>query len=325
MSSPSSGPSPVVGGGDVKNTTVVEGGVTWVDIPDPDDEDMAKLARDYHFHPLDLEDCLSPRQLTKVEDHGEHMFISLHFPEEPVDGIITSGGISMFLGRNYLVTVRQSSFERLSAIVNSLKTEVKGRGEPTRTPAYLAYLIIDRLVDGIYAVIDDVQASLDAIEVVVFDEKRSSAEVINKTRREIAVLRRIIYPLALYLPDLTKAQKFSDEDLSIYFSDLRHKVAKASRVTDEMKEMVEIYKDTDFVRSSNRTNWVLSILTIIFTLTIPATVVSSIYGMNVPLPGGAVTGPTGVFGLYTSMIFLFAAMLIPAGLMGWYFKRVGWI
>jgi magnesium transporter len=91
-----------------------------------------------------------------------------------------------------------------------------------------------------------------------------------------------------------------------------------------MKDTVEIYKDTDFVISSDRTNSVLSILTILFTLTIPATVISSIYGMNVPLPGGIVTGPLEFFGPYTSLLFIFAAMLIPAALMALYFKRVGW-
>jgi magnesium transporter len=180
------------------------------------------------------------------------------------------------------------------------------------------------LVDGLYSILDAVQASLDRIESVVFNEVKSSAVAINSARRQIAVLRRIVYPLALFLPDLIKAQKFSAEDLSIYFSDLQHKIGKASRVIEEMKEMVEIYKDTDFVTSSNRTNTVLSILTIVFTLTIPATVISSIYGMNVPLPGGSVTGPTGVFGVYTSMIFIYSAMLVPALLMVWYFRRVGW-
>jgi len=86
----------------------------------------------------------------------------------------------------------------------------------------------------------------------------------------------------------------------------------------------EIYKDTDFVTSTNRTNTVLAILTIIFTLTIPATVASSIYGMNVPIPGGSVSGPPGFLGPYISVELIFLAMLVPAVLMGLYFKRVGW-
>jgi magnesium transporter len=300
------------------------GGITWTDIVDPTEADMTMLSRDYHFHPLDLEDCLSKRQLTKVEDHGEHMFISLHFPEELGGGIIVSRGISMFLGKDYLVTIHQSSFKELSKLIQSWMANGKERNVHMRSSAFLAYAIIDRLVDGLYTILDDVQASLDRIEAVVFDEVKSSAGAINSARKEIAILGRIMYPLGLYLSDLAKAQKFSEEDLSIYFSDLRHKVGKASRVVDEMKEMVEIYKDTDFVTSSNRTNTVLSILTIIFTLTIPATVISSIYGMNVPLPGGSVVGSTGFFGPYTSMILIYTVMLIPAFLMAWYFRRVGW-
>jgi magnesium transporter len=324
MASRSLGPGSGDDAGDGKSTTVTEGGITWTDIPDPTEADMAMLARDYHFHPLDLEDCLSVRQLTKVEDHGEHVFVSLHFPEELSGGTIVSRGISMFLGKDYLVTIHQSSFKELSALIQSWRANEKERNAFMRSSAYLAYAIIDRLVDGLFATLDDVQARLDGIEAVVFDEVKSSAIEINSTRRDIAILGRIVDPLVLYLPDLAKSQKFSAEDLSIYFSDLRHKVGKASRVIEEMKEMVEIYKDTDFVRSTNRTNTVLSILTIIFTLTIPASVISSIYGMNVPLPGGSVVGPTGIFGQYTSMVFIYSAMLIPALLMAWYFRRVGW-
>ena len=321
MASRSPGPSP----GDGRYTTVTDGGITWTDILDPTEADMAMLSQDHHFHPLDLQDCLSDKQLTKVEDHGEHMFISLHFPEELGDRVIVARGISMFLGKDYLVTVRRSNFKELAELVQSLRADGKERDVRMRSSAYLAYSIIDRLVDGLFATLDDVQSSLDRIEAVVFDEVKSSAVAINSARRKIAILRRIMYPLALYLPDLGKAQKFSQEDLSIYFSDVRHKVGKISRMVDEMKETVEIYKDTDYVTTSSRTNAILSILTIIFTLTIPATMISSIYGMNVPLPGGSVTGPTGVFGQYTSMVFIYTAMLIPALLMAWYFRRVGWL
>jgi magnesium transporter len=302
----------------------VEEGMTWRDISDPTDADIQALVRDYNFHPLDLEDFLSPRHLTKIEDHGDHVFVSLVFPEEAGDGMV-SREILMFLGADYLVTVRPSNFKALSKLVDSWKSNEKTRREVMKSSAFMAYKLIDKMVDAVFSILDDVQVELDSIEEVVFNETKSNAGVINSARRQIAILGRVCYPLTLYVPDLVKAQKFTKgEDLSIYFSDLRHKVGKASRIIEEMKEMVEIYKDADYITSSNRTNFVLSILTIIFTLTIPATVISSIYGMNVPLPGGAVTGPSGVFGLYTSMIFLFSAMMIPALLMIWYFRRVGW-
>jgi len=263
-------------------------------------------------------------QLTKMEDHGEYFFITLQIPNQVGQGVIGSEQVTMFLGNDYLVTIHPSRLESLSALFKSCRDDEKERSAFMKSSAYLADRIIDTLVDGIFSILDNVQRTLDSIEAVVFDEKKSSAGAINAARRQIAILRRIVYPLGLYIPDLTKAQVFSKEDLSIYFSDIRHKVGKVSARIEEMKELVEIYNDTDFVTSSNRTNTVLAILTIIFTLTIPATVISSIYGMNVPLPGGLVTGPLEFLGPYTSLIFIFVAMLVPAIIMALYFKRVGW-
>jgi len=323
MVSPSPRPGPGSDAEGGRLASISNGEMTWMDIRDPTPTEMAILARDYQFHSLDLDDCLSARQLTKVEDHGDHLFISLHFPDQDGQAIV-SRQVSMFLGKDYLVTIHPSSFETVSALFQSCRNDEKERGALMQSSAYLAYRIVDMSVDGLFSILDNVQSSLDAIEAVVFDEVKSSAGAINAARRQIAILRRIAYPLGLYLPDLVKAQKFGKEDLSIYFSDIRHKIGKVLGTIEEMKEMVEIYKDTDFVTSSNRTNTVLSVLTILFTLTIPATVISSVYGMNVPLPGGLSTGPLEFLGPYTSLIFIFAAMIVPAVVMALYFRRVGW-
>jgi magnesium transporter len=307
--------------------SLANGDVKWVDVSDPTESEVAELGREYHFHPLDLQDCISGRQLTKVEDHGEHFFIMLHFPVRDDEGVISSFQVSMFLGKSYLVSLHPAGCKAVSDLFESAKENEQKRGALMRSSTYLGYRIIDELVDGTFSILDEVQENLDAIEATVFDEKKSSAGAINRARRQIALLGRLVSPLVLFLPDIAKAQKDSEEDLSIYFSDIDHKVGKASATVDEMKEMVEIYKDTDFVINSERTNTVLSILTILFTLTIPATVISSIYGMNVPLPGGwnfGVTGPLDYFGPYTSLLLIFIAMLVPGLIMAAYFKRVGW-
>jgi len=307
--------------------SITKGDITWTDIQEPTSTEMALLARDYDFHSLDLEDCLSPRQLTKLEDHGDHIFITLHFPGQIGQDVIVSRQVSMFLGKDFLVTMHPSNFNAFSSLFQACRDDETERSGLMKSSAYLAYKLIDRSIDDLFSILDNVQTSLRSIEAVVFVEVKSSASAINAARRQIAILRRIVYPLGLYLPDLIQTQKFSKEDLSIYFSDIRHKIGKVSGTIEEMREMVEIYKDTDFVTSSNRTNNVLSILTILFTLTIPATVISSIYGMNVPLPGGwdfGVTGPLSYFGPYTSLLVIFIAILVPATIMVAYFKRVGW-
>jgi magnesium transporter len=324
MASPSLGPSSKSATEDGKVTSIINGGTTWIDVLDPTQTEMAILARDYHFHSLDLDACLSTRQLTKMEDHEEYYFVMLQIPNQAGQGVIGSNQVSMFLGKDYLVTIHPSSLRPLSALFQSCRDDEKERSAVMKSSAYLACRIIDGLVDGIFSILDDVQASLDSVEAVVFDEKKSSARAINATRRQIAVLRRIVYPLGLYITDLAKAQKFSKEDLTIYFSDIRHKVGKLSASIEEMKEMVEIYNDTDFVTSSNRTNTVLSFLTIIFTLTLPAAVIAAIYGMNVPIPGALTPGPWEFLGTYTSLIVIIVVMLVPTATMALYFKHRGW-
>jgi magnesium transporter len=303
--------------------TLTNGSLKWTDITDPTTSDMASLGRDYGFHPLDLQECLSGK-VTKVEDHGDHVFLLLHFPEEDSHGLVVPNRVSLFLGKDYLVTIHPGEFGCILQLLEACRNDEKKRSSFMESSPYLAYRVIDGLIDTIFSILDDVQGNLDDIEAVVFDEKKSQAVPINHARRQIAVLERIVFPLRLYLPDLSKAQRFSKEDLSIYFSDLNHKIGLSSGTVDEMKEMLEIYKDTDFVTSSNRTNNVLSVLTILFTLTIPASLLSSIYGMNIPLPGGLVTGPLDFAGPYSSFLVIVILMLIPAFVMVWYFRRAGW-
>jgi len=305
-------------------TSITNGGITWMDVLDPTPTKMATLAHEYHFHPLDLDACLSAMQLTKMEDHGEYFFITLQIPYQLGQGVIGSNQVSMFLGKDYLVTIHPSSLKTLSALFQTCRDDEKERSAFMTSSVYLACRIINSLVDGMFSILDNVQRSLDSIEAVVFDEKKSSARPINAARRQIAILGRMVYPLELYITDLTKAQKFSKEDLSIYFSDIRHKVGKVSATIAEMKEMVEIYNDTDFTISSNRTNTVLSFLTIIFTLTLPAAVIAAFYGMNVPIPGALTPGPWEFLGTYTSLIIIIVAMLVPTLAMALYFKYRGW-
>ena len=298
--------------------------MTWSDIQDPTKNDLETLSHDYNFHSFDLDSCLSTSQLTKIEDHGDHFFIMLQIPSQVNQGIIGSNQLSIFLGRDFLVTLHPSSLKTISELFQSCHDDEKRRSNIMKSPAYLAYCLIDAMSDQISAILDNEQIALNSIEAVVFDEKKSSARAINVARRQIAILRRIVYPLDLYIGDIGTVQKFSEEDLSIYLNDVRHKVGKISARIEEMKEIVEIYNDTDFVTSSNRTNTVLSILTLIFTLTLPAALIAAFYGMNIPIPGALVPGALSFFGTYTSLLIVTVLMIIPTAIMVAYFKRRGW-
>ena len=94
---------------------------------------------------------------------------------------------------------------------------------------------------------------------------------------------------------------------------------------EEAKETVEIYKDTDYMLSTEKTNKILGVLTILFTLSIPSTIIGTLYGMNINLPGGIKPDSLYLFGPYTTFILLLIISLVSALLMAWYFHRLGWI
>jgi magnesium transporter len=269
---------------------------------------------------------LSNRQLTRVEDRESHVFVLLHFPTLGSNGLVIRNQLSMFVGEDYLVTLHESRLKAVGELVEGLKLDQGLRTSAMKTSANLVYTIIDRLVDGVFPLLDKLRADLDDIEDQVYDEKVSPAARINSLRREVADLRRIVVPLRRTLSDAwALLQRYATKDLAAYFKDILDHVDKVSEALVESSETVEIYKDTNFLLSADKTNQVLTILTIIFTLTLPAAVVAAIYGMNVALPlGNGQNSPT-LLGPYTSFIILITIMLFPAALMAWYFRRAGWL
>ncbi|MEK7281525.1 MAG: CorA family divalent cation transporter, partial [Chloroflexota bacterium] len=116
-----------------------------------------------------------------------------------------------------------------------------------------------------------------------------------------------------------KAQRFTQDDLSPYFGDMNDHLNRVWETLEECRETVEIFKDSDFVLATDRTNRMLTVLTIIFVIMLPFTVVSSIYGMNIALPGGIERGSL------TTFIIIFGLMILIAGGMLAIFRRRGWI
>ena len=301
--------------------------MTWVDIQKPTREKMSILEQLYPFHELNIEDCLSKIQIPKVDRYEDHIFVILHFPTiDKEKSIPRTTQLAIFAGFDYLVTVQQGELKPLTEMFQICKVNEKQRDSFMGTSSgYLLHSIIDLLVDDLLHILMKLEGNLDDIEDVVFDEKVAVAKEISLLRREITTLRRVVIPLKRIILDLSKdIQKFSEEDLTLYFDDVKDHIDKVIEVLEESKETIEIFKDTDFMLSTEKSNKILAVLTILFTLSIPATVVAAIYGMNVNLPGGIETGPATFFGPFTSFILLVIAAILPAVIMIWYFKRQGW-
>jgi len=302
--------------------------LTWVNIQKPTREKLNILEESYLFHELNIEDCLSKIQIPKIDRYEDHFFVILHFPSiDKNESIPRSTQLAIFAGFDYLVTVQQGELTALNEMFQYCKINERQRESFMGiSSGYLLHSIIDLLVDDLLHILMKLKGNLDDIEDVVFDDKLSAPKEIALLRREITTLRRIVIPLKRIVLDFSKnIQKFSEEDLTLYFDNVKDHIDKVIEVLEESKETIEIFKDTDFMLSTEKSNKILAILTILFTLSIPVTVVAAIYGMNVNLPGGIVTGSPTFFGQYTSLILLVIAVTVPAVIMMWYFKRQGWI
>ena len=304
----------------------------WVDLQNPDRTDVEKLAEKYNFNLLNIEDCVTKFELPKLDSYDDHFFVILHFP--PLSqkiGISKNSQLSIFVGKDFLVTVHQGDLKPLVELAEICKTNSDQQKKEKllgKSPGFLLHEIIDVLVDDLLHTSRKIIANLDEIEDRVFDETKPVARNIALLRREINRLRRIVNPLKRFVLEIAKnIKRFSergDEELTLYFDDVIDHIDKVIETLEESRETMEIYKDTDFVLSTEKTNKVLAVLTIIFTLAIPSTVIGTFYGMNVNLPGGLDNHAT-ILGPFTTFIIVIIASAIPAILMFAYFKKLGWI
>jgi magnesium transporter len=301
--------------------TVRNEGLVWIDVPNPTRQVMEDLGRKFTFHELNLDDCLSKVQIPKIDRYQDHIFIILHFPVAEHGNVARSGQLAAFMGAGYLVTVHQDDLKPISEIFASCRSDEGQRQELMgKSPGYLFHSIVDALVDSMLELVRKNRGNISDIEDAVFDERVSVAKEISFLRRQTMALRRMAVDVRVTLQEFgtRDIQRFSaDEDLVPYFDDVKDHLEKAVRTLDEAKETVEIFKDTDSLHGIDKSNKILAVLTIIFTLSMPASLLSSFYGMNLDLP--VVKGPVNMF------VIIVALSVASAAGMFWYFHRLKWI
>jgi magnesium transporter len=296
-------------------------GVTWLDVRSGDAATFEQLKRDYHLHPIHLSESIQKVQHTQVEREDNYLFFVLRFPL--FDGRtykISVVQVGIFLGRDFLITIHPAD----CPTINKLFQDSRPGDYFRKGSDYLLYELIHRLLDNISEMVDYVESEMDSLEDRVFGDDNSDALHISKVRQKIVRLDRVIAPKRLILSDLSQQiDSFMGRNVSRYYSNNTKMTNRLWEVVEEAKETVEIYKDADFTTSTEKTNKTLMLLTLAFTFTIPVTVVSTMYGMNVPLPGG--NGQAWHFlGHYTSFIVLMGASLIFTICMHFYFKAKKW-
>ena len=316
-----------------RNVETIDGEkFSWIDLQNPDRKDVEELATKYNLNALNVEDCMTKFELPKLDKYDDHIFLTLHFPPlNPIKGMPRFSQLSIFMGSNYLITIHQGDLKPLVDMVQVCKENSDPQRKQRlmgKSTGFLIHEIIDVLVDDLLHTLRKIVGNLDDIEDSVFDVKKSAAKKISLLRREVTTLQRIVNPLkriVLETAENVKRISKTEEDLTLYFDDVIDHVDKVIETLGESRETMEIYKDTDFMLSTEKSNKILAILTIVLTLAIPATIIGTFYGMNVYLPGGIETGEAAGITNYTPFIVILIASGIPALIMFLYFRRLGWV
>ena len=300
----------------------------WVNIDRPAVETLKALPSVHPFHQLAIDDCLSKNQLPKIDDYEDYLFIILHFPRYLKERRFSIPiQVAVFLGRDFLVTVHSGDLKPINRIFEAFRDNEAARNNYMgKTSYYLFYHLILALVENLMQMAAKVMSDIEALEEKVFDETVDAVREVTGLRHNIANLRRTIFPLKRVLHELERRiEHFSkDETLDVYFGDLSDSIDKVWEIIETCKETSEIYKDTDHIISSERTNKILALLTIVFTFSIPATVMGTFYGMNVRMPGGLEDAPT-FLGPYTTFIIIVVATALQMLGMLVLFRRFRWL
>ncbi|OGW50531.1 MAG: hypothetical protein A2Z50_05495 [Nitrospirae bacterium RBG_19FT_COMBO_42_15] len=299
----------------------------WINIDNPTPAMLNSLLEVYPFHSLDVEDCISKVQLPKIDEYKDYLFIVLHFPrylKEKRFSIPSQVGI--FLGKDFIIIVHSGELKPISRIFQKCKEDNDTLAEYMGSSAtFLLYQIIHALIENIMIMLSKVISEIEEIEDKVFDEKVDAVREVTELRHNIANMRRVVFSLKDVIHDLEKrVQKFSNDDIGVYFGDLGDYIDKVWAILQECRETIEIYKDTDFIISSDRTNKILAVLTIMFTFSIPVTVIGALYGMNVNVPGGE-NSPWIFLGAYTTFWIILIISIVPVFFLYIAFKRLQWL
>ncbi len=297
-----------------------ERGLRWINIEEPGPVDRAWLQEHFDFHPLDYEDVASRNQRPKIDEYPDYLFIVLHFPVyDKTVGRLNTAELDMFVGPDFLITLPNRPIPPVEYLFERCRASEEMREQLlSKGPGYLLYKIVDDSIDYCFPMLRKIGNKLEQVEEDIFAGR--SEEVvrdISNVKQEIINFRKIIRPQRPTLRELEKTkQRYMAEGLDIYFDDIVDASERIWDMLENYKEVVEALGETNESVISHRVNDILRVLTSISVMVLPLTLVASLWGMNVGVPG---EGSTAAF-----WVVLGAMLALLLGMLG-YFRRRGWL
>jgi len=289
----------------------------WVDLENPTDEEIKQILEGvFSFHPLAIEDCVSPSSLPKIEDYEAYLFIVTHAVDFTRTEKFNTTELDLFLGKETLVTFHRKPLRSIDVLVDKIN---RATGVIARGPDRIAHTILDQLVDLYKPVTDELRLEIEEIEARILKER--SETLINDllaVRGEVAHLRQIIRPQRDLINRLAHGESKIIRALMLpYFRDLRDNLLRIEQTAASFADQLLVSFDLYLNKSASEANEGIKVLTALTAITLPPIVIGTWYGMNFKrMPG--LESPIG----HTIAL---AVTLVSTAVMFLWCKRRRWI
>ncbi|MCC7201897.1 MAG: magnesium/cobalt transporter CorA [Nitrospirae bacterium] len=293
--------------------------VTWINVEGLHQSEIVEsLGACYGLHPLVMEDILNTDQRPKVEDYKDYLYIVLKMLHNVNGTEFVSEQISLILHPNFVISFQEGIEGDVFGLVRERlrggKGRIRGMG-----PDYLAYTLIDAIVDNYFSIMEEIGERIERIEEeLVTNPKKETLHRIHELKREMIYLRKAVWPLREVISTLERGESpIIRNTTSIYLRDVYDHTIQVIDTIETSRDMLSGMLDIYLSSISNRMNEIMKFLTIIGTIFIPLTFIVGIYGMNFEFMP-EIRWRYGYFAVMAFMLGIGVFMLF-------YFKKKKWL
>ena len=268
---------------------VVPGGLTWINVDGLGDPAvLTRLGERFGLHPLALEDVLNVPQRPKVERYDKNVFIVMRTVRvenaagtDIGHGEIVEEQVSLFLGPDWVITVQERSdgdcFSGVREAIRKRRGRVRDAGAD-----YLAYLLLDGVVDAYFPVIEALSERMESLESEALADPSADVLIrLQRLRHDLLAMRRAVWPMREELGVLQREETpVFTADTRVFLRDVYDHAVQALEIVESLRETATSVMEIYLSVQNQRLNEVMKVLTVIATLFIPLTFIASIYGMN---------------------------------------------
>ncbi|MEQ8762669.1 MAG: magnesium/cobalt transporter CorA [Planctomycetota bacterium] len=293
----------------------------WVNVDGLGDASLVQRIGDlFQLHPLALEDVVHVHQRPKIDDYGDQLFLAARMPQLSEE--LSDEQISLFLGEGYVMTFQ----ERVGDCFGGVRQRLERSGTRLRQqgPSYLAYALVDALVDSYFPVLETLGTTIEELEHDIFtDTGRDNLARIYDLKRKLVLLRRGAWPLRDVTSNLVREEEWFSESSRPFLRDCFDHSLQVIDLIETYRELLSGLLEVHLSQVSNRLNEVMKVLTIIATIFIPLGFIAGVYGMNF----NTETSPWNLPELNWTYGYPFALGLMAAVSIAllFFFRRKGWL